>query len=423
MTSSTQTNTFHHVHVHSDSSILDGSGFPEEYVDLAIKHGMGYVAITDHGMAAAWPSLMDSCMKKGVRPVYGVELYMNDYHYLVPDFSKLSDEMKLMVKRNDHMLVFAENEKGFENLIKLVSKGWLEGYYRNPRVSWKDLSEHSEGLVITTGCLASPLNRRLSKDDPDGAKELLRKWHDVFQDRLYVEWQMIDIDQQDANNPILMNLAEDMGIETIVTNDTHYALESDAKMQAIQLLISSGGGTLQNPKGLQFDSKCHWFKSEDEMDYQWERKYRSVMDNRDDMYERSKLNTLKLCQRCGYVNPDRSPKLPEIPDADDELLRICYDALIKRGLSRNKIYRMRLQEELILISKKRFSSYFLIQREIIMAVRKEFKKDIGPGRGSAGGCLVAWLLGITQLDPVKHGTLFSRFLSPSRGGRQMCLHP
>jgi DNA polymerase-3 subunit alpha len=413
--------TFHQVHVHSDYSILDGTGFVEEYVDLAVENGMAYVAVTDHGMAGAWPSLMDTCEKRGVKPVYGVELYLNDYNKLVPEFSKLSDEMKAKVRRSDHMLVFAETQAGYANLIRLVSRAWESGYYYNPRVSWDELCELSDGLVATTGCLASPINRALAKESPGKVKELLREWDDVWKGKLWVEWQMIDVDDQDSNNPKLMRLAEDLGIPPIVTNDVHYAKPDHAYLQKVQLLVQSRGGTIKNPSGLVFDSTCHWYKNELEMDERWDAKYRDLMDCRDDFYERSKEETLRLCQRCGYVSPDRSSKLPVTEDAEERMAEECYSALPKLGID-DRAHRDRLKEELFLISKKGFSSYFLLQQEVIRGVRNAMKADIGPCRGSVGGCLSAHLMGITKIDPVKHDLLFSRFLSPSRGGRQMCLH-
>lgn len=413
--------TFHQVHVHTDYSILDGTGFVEEYVDLAIRNKMGYVCVSDHGMAGAWPALMDTCEKKGVRPVYGVELYLNDYNKLVPEFSKLSDDMKAKVRQSNHMLVFAETERGYSNLIRLVSKAWESGFYYNPRVSWEELCEHSEGLVCTTGCLASPINRLISRESPGKAKDLLKQWHEVWKGRMWVEWQMIDVPDQDANNPHLMYMAEELDIPPIITNDVHYALPEHAYLQKVQLLIQSQGGTVQNPRGLVFDSTCHWYKNEHDMDEMWDGKYRSLMGANDDFYMRSKRATLDLCQRCGFVTPDRSPKLPIVDNADEKMRSICYDALKKLGLD-TPVHRARVEEELYLISKKGFSSYFLLQRDIISkAVRKEMKSDVGPGRGSVGGCFTAFLMGITKLDSVRHGLLFSRFLSPSRGGCQMCL--
>jgi DNA polymerase III subunit alpha len=414
--------TYHNVHVHTDNSILDGVGFVEEYVKLAVQNRQGYVAVSDHGMAGAWPSLLDACEKSGIRPVFGVELYINDHHMLTPDFSNLSSEMQQKVRQNDHMLVFAENEKGYSNLIKLVSDSWETGFYHNPRVSWKQLSEHSDGLVATTGCLASPINRALSRESPEKAKDMLRKWNDVWQGRLWVEWQMIDIHDQDVNNPKLMYMAEDLGIPPLITNDVHYASHRDAELQKILLLIQSKGGTIDSPRGLQFDSDCHWYTSEYDMDLRWKAKYRNMMNSNDDFFNESKRQTLKLCQRCGYVNPDRSPKLPYVEGAEDKVREICEGSLKKLNIDNEK-YRDRLEQEMYVIGKKQFFSYFMIQRDVICeGVRKTMGGDIGPGRGSVGGSLMAYLMGITQLDPVKHNLLFGRFFSFSRGGCQMCMH-
>jgi len=415
--------TYHNIHVHTEYSILDGVGFCEEYAKLARAAKMGYVCITDHGMAAAWPSLIDSCDKHGLKPVFGVEVYVNDFHHLVPKFKELDDEMKVKVRKSDHMLLIAINEKGFENLIKLVSLAWEKGFYYKPRLTTQQIWEHSDGIIATSGCFSSPINQRLAREDAPGARQLVKEWADVFKDRFYIEWMMIHWAKQEENNRLLFDIVDDFGLPPVVTNDVHYAQREDAFVQKVQLLIQSKNGTLKYPKGLVFDSDMLWFTTEDQMDERWDHYRKMYGEHRDDLYAVSKRATLDICQRCGYIKIDRSQKLPEIEGGEKLLAVMCWEMMDDLGWRQNKVYCDRLEEELELIEQKGFSSYFLTQKDICDAVCDELGSPRSPGRGSVGGSLVAFLLKITQLDPIKHKTLFSRFLSPSRGGRQMILKP
>lgn len=454
---SRKSSTYHPVHTHSYYSVLDGVGSIDEYADVAAREGMGYLAVTDHHMAAAWPMLVEVCTARQLRPVFGVEVYVNDWHHLVPQFDTLSDDQKQAVRRNCHVLLFAENNKGFENLIHLVSDGWEHGFYYRPRVSFKQIAEHSEGLCATSGCLSSPVNRQLLQDKPEDARQLLREWAQVFGggQRYWVEWMMIGIQQQDANNVWLRRLAEEEGLEPIVTNDIHYQQPSDAVVQSVQLAVRSGtvsqiiGTRLAfgeqpefiasdlgvpmhevrriaqqadtdeeaDDKVFQIQTRSLWFATEGEMDERWDTAYKDTIDL--EFYERSKRQSLALCQRCGYVEPDRSPKLPTYPDADSLLRDLTYAGLRRRGLDKNPTYTARAEMELEMLMRKGYNSYLLIDLEMIQAARS-MGCPIGPGRGSVCGCLVAWAIGITEVDPIRHGTLFERFLSYSRGGRQLC---
>lgn len=447
---------FHHLHVHSDYSVLDGFGLIEEYAKFASENGMGYLAATDHGMAAAWPSLMDACLKHGIRPVYGSELYVNDYHHLVSDYSNSTDEMKMNIRRNNHLVVLSKTEVGMNNISSLVTTGWNGGYYHSPRVSKEQIKENSKDIVGLSACLAGPICRKIIdkckimgitfKDDQKDKDFFLSDdeiltiinqfkksktfmqdiidestwWADTFNGDFFLEWQMLNIDKQKVVNGIIHHLSELTGIKSVLTNDVHYLIESDAEIQNVQLLLNSKG-TISNPKGLQFSSTENWFTLQEDMDFRWKNNHSLFLNNDIDFYMASMENTHLVSKMCGYVFPDKTPKLPIIDNADEILKNMCYDGLRKRNLMSNTIYLERIEEELSLIRVKDFSSYFLIQREIIQYVKTDLKKPVGPGRGSVGGCLIAFLLGITQIDPVKHGLLFSRFLSPSRGGKQMKL--
>lgn len=408
--------TYHNVHVHTDLSLLDGVGFVSEYAEIASKANMQYLAVTDHGMAAAFPSLLEQAKKHKIKPVFGVEFYVNDLVHLYDQRTTLSPEKFEEFGKNYHLLAFAESLQGFENLIDLSTIGWTKGFYRKPRISFEQLAEKNEGIVITSACLASSLNQRLLENKIGEAKDIAKKWNEVFKDRFWLEWQMIGMEDQDVNNFKIFDLAEKLGLPTILTNDVHYALPEDAKTQEIILLLQSGSHTINDKKGFRFDSNQLWFTTEQEMDERYEKNYSDIPL---DIYERSKEATLDLCHRCGYVQPDCSPKLPSVEGDKDILMEECLRSLCNLGLDKNKQYIKRFKKEYELICKKGFASYFLIQKEIIEAARDELGSCVGPGRGSVGGSLIAFLLDITEIDPIKHDTLFDRFLSPSRGGRQM----
>lgn len=443
-----QVKKFHHIHVHSEFSVLDGFGTIEEYVAHAVKNGMGYLALTDHGVCGGWPKLLDLCEKNGIRPVFGSELYLNDYNHLIKSVSTLGEDMKIRVRKANHVILLAETETGFENIIKLSSMGWNGGMYYKPRVSRYQIAEHKDGIYVTSACLAGSIcymiddymkrnfqdiERRnfdashvkfvyksimQNKSFVEELENEARWWKDTFGSKFYIEWQMLNLFPQCVCNKFLYDLCKKLNIEPVVTNDVHYLKQEDAYLQSIQLLLSSKG-TFNNPYGLQFDSDEIWFTLEEDMDKRWEDFHRQIIGD-DEFYERSKENTLLISQACGYVYPDREPKLPVVENAGQILKEKCEKSLRLHGLD-NEEYRKRLDEELGLIRAKDFESYFLIQQEIIEYVKNELKEPVGPGRGSVGGCLVAYLLGITKIDPVKHNLLFSRFLSPSRGGKQMKL--
>jgi DNA polymerase-3 subunit alpha len=191
---------YHNVHCHTEYSVLDGVGRVEEYAQIALDCGMGYLCATDHGMAAAWPTLLAVCEEKGLRPVFGAEVYVNDWHHMVPKFKDLSDEEKVRVRKNNHMLLLAENQVGFENLIKLTTLGWEKGYYYKPRVSMEQIAQHAEGLVATSACLASPINQELLKGNPKAAQKIMREWASLFPGRYWIEWQMNGMEDQNRCN-------------------------------------------------------------------------------------------------------------------------------------------------------------------------------------------------------------------------------
>lgn len=411
---------FHHLHLHTDSSILDGFGTCDEYADIAVANGMRYLCVTDHGMMAAVPHLIESCAARGLEPVIGIEAYLNDYQHLVPRWKELDSDTQQAVRKSYHLLLIAMNQSGYQKLVRLSSEAWERGFYYRPRMNWKSIAElcSTGDVICTSGCFASEISEAVYAKTPAEAEDMVKKYLEVFAGRFYLEWMMIRFQGQEENNLKIIRLADKLGLPTVVTNDVHFAVESDSICQQAQLLINSKTGTFSDPAGLQYDSTDLWFCTERDLDARWRERYATAIPL--SVYEESKKRTLEVCERSASPDIDTSLKLPVLPNAEAEFVEIVWKNLKKRGLSEDPEYRARLEEEIATIVEKGFCSYFLIVKMLVDRA-KEVGACVGPGRGSAVGSLACYLLGITDVDPVKHGLLFWRFLSPTRGGKLMKL--
>ena len=393
--------------------MLDGASRLDELVAKAAADGMPALGITDHGNMYGVLDFYKACRAKEINPVIGVELYQADESRherpsrrgKVDDSGGSTDGGK---KLYYHLIALAENNTGYKNLIQLASRAYMEGYYFKPRVDWEVLSDHSEGVIATTGCLGGHVLQALLQGNERAALEKAARLQDIFgRDNLFIELQDHGIPEQIQTNPQLIQIARKINAPLIVTNDSHYTDQHDHDSHDALLCVQTG--TLKSdPDRFRFSGDQHYLKTAQEMRQQWA-ELPEACDN-----------TLWIAERCNVEIEFGKPQLPEfeIPEgfngSDDYLLHLTMEGAKKRwGSDLADEVTDRLVFELETIKNMGFSSYFLITWDMIRYAR-EVGIRVGPGRGSAAGCAVAYCLWITDLDPIKYDLLFERFLNPSR---------
>jgi DNA polymerase-3 subunit alpha len=429
---------FEHLHLHStEGSLLDGYGLIDEYASCAKHINQQYLALTDHGMMSGIPRQIYCCEKHNLNPIFGCEIYYNpkqpslkndeEMKVYLKDFSP---EEKLLMRKSYHMTLWAKNSIGYRNLVRLSSFGWLHGFYYKPRINLEQLTLHKEGIVVGSGCFNSPVGQVFSKEGEEAALSEIEKYHSLFGKDYYLEIMLLDFSKQKPYNQFLIKSSERLGIPLVISQDCHYCMKEDAKMQRTMLAVGSKhtiqelneAESLGKTDYFELQDTNLWMKSEEELNQKWEEDH--YVDY--DLFKEAKRNSVRICEQCKGVKLDRSVKLPRFPDEDDRLKDLVMDGVRKRGMPES--YWTRLREEFALVKEKEFSAYFIIQQMMTDAARKHCaemvgsgtgSEAVGPGRGSAAGFLMCYLLGITDVDPVKHDLLSSRFLSPARGGKQM----
>ena len=373
-------------HTHSEYSLLDGMSKVE---DIA-KKSSGISAITDHGNMFGMLKWQEAMKKEGKKAIFGFEAYAE---------AVLSGE-----KHGNHLILLAKNEVGKKNLFELTSRSF-HNFYRKPHVSLDDLQKYHEGIICTSACIASELASIIASDY-EGARKVLRWYKDIFGDDYYVEIQRHHIPEEEAAEPLLLKLAKEEGVKVVCANDSHYLNEADAKSHEVLLCVSSKK-TLKDPDHFSFNGDGYWFKTDAEM----------VKDFWD--LPETIANTLEIAEKCNLEIETGVYHLPVFPLPEGETSDEAYfDRLVDEGFAKrfskpDKTYLDRLSYEKGVIKKMGFCSYFLIVQDFINHAKSK-GISVGPGRGSAAGSLVAYCLGITELDPIKHGLLFERFLNPDR---------
>jgi DNA polymerase III subunit alpha len=384
---------FVHLHVHSEYSILDGACRIPALAGRAAELGMPAVTLTDHGSLAGAVELHREARKHGIKPIVGCEVYV-------------SDDRRRQEKGYAHLTVLAESDEGYANLIKLSSLGYLEGYYYKPRVDWELLERHAKGLVALSGCLSGRVSKALEESRPQDAAADLDRLVQIFgRDSTYVEIQNAGLEQQARINPQLAKLADATGLPLVATGDVHYLMHEDARAHEALLCIQSGD-SLKNPNRWRFETDQFYFKTPAEMAVDFA------------AYPDALRRTLEVAERCNVrIETDRLllPRFdtPDGRDAFDYLVELCEAGLARRYDNGTPELRERLQFELKTIREMGFADYFLIVWDFVHFA-KTHGIQVGPGRGSAAGSLAAYCLEITDVDPIRYGLLFERFLNPGR---------
>ena len=393
--------SFVHLHLHSQYSLLDGSIKFDELVERAESHSMPAVAVTDHGNLFGAYEFFEKAKAKGVKPIIGCELYVTPTLKL----EKPSDG------KNYHLTVLCMNERGYRNLSRLVTRGYFEGFYRRPRVDHEMLSEHNEGLIVLSGCMSSELSQAIFKKDLKEQIKIASTYKEIFGDRYYLEVQAIGLEEQRRVNRGLRKIGERLGIKLAATNDCHFLTREDYKSHDTLLCIQTGS-MVADQKRMRFQSDDFYVKTREEM----------ARDMKG--FENALEESVRISERCDFEFENDGYRFPEYVPPEgkslDEFIREISGKNLERILRKNEIpeeaheiYRQRLHSELDTICKMGFSAYFLVVSDFIFHAKKN-DIPVGPGRGSAAGSLVAYALGITAMDPIRHKLIFERFLNPER---------
>ena len=389
---------FCHLHTHTEYSLLDGEASIKKLVARVKELGMDSCAITDHGSMYGVVDFYREAKSQGIHPVIGCEVYMAPRSR----FDKVHD----IDNKTSHLILLAENQKGYKNLIKLVSAGYIDGFYYKPRIDFEMLKEHSEGIIALSACIAGEVPKALLRGDYDEAKKIALKYAEVLgKDNYFLEIQDHGLSEQKRIIPDMLRLSEETGIGLVATNDIHYLKKEDAKYQDVLMCIQMEK-KVDDPDRMKFETEEFYIKSPEEMTSLFEYVPQAIE------------NTEKIAKRCNVDFDFGTRHLPAyaVPDgknAFEYLRELCQSGLEKRYSPVSDELQKRLDYELGVIKSMGFVDYFLIVWDFI-----HFAKNngvmVGPGRGSAAGSIVAYSLGITTVDPIKYGLIFERFLNPER---------
>ena len=392
--------SFAHLHVHTEYSMLDGAARVDDLFAEAARMGMPALAMTDHGFLFGAVDFYQAGKRHGVKPILGVEAY------LAPG-SRFEKHRRDSAEPYTHLTLLAENQTGYHNLLRLVSQASIEGFFYKPRMDRELLSRHHEGLVATSGCLGGEACQRLLKGDRAGATKVLAEFRDLFgPDNYFVELMDHGLPEDKRVNPELVACARDLGIPLLGTNDLHYTRKADAVPHEVLLCIQTGA-VLADPKRFKFDAEEFYLKSPAEM--------RTLLAD----FPEACDNTLAVAERCDVELSFGGDHLPEFDVPEGHTLESWLREETMRGAARRygdplpRAAQERLDYELSVINDLGFAGYFLIVADLCRHAR-EHGIRVGPGRGSAAGSCVSYCMRITELDPIAYGLMFERFLNPER---------
>lgn len=390
---------FTHLHVHTEYSLLDGSNKIKEYVKKVKELGMNSAAITDHGVMFGVIDFYRAAKEEGIKPIIGCEVY-------VAPNSRFDKELTGGEERYHHLVLLAENNTGYANLMKIVSRGFTEGFYYKPRVDMEVLQEYHEGIIALSACLGGEVQRYIQKGLVDEAKKVALKYQNCFgEGNFFLELQDHGIPQQKTVNMTLLSMSQELLIPLVVTNDVHYTNKEDAKPHDILLCIQTAK-KVTDPDRMRYEGGQYYVKSEREMLQLFPYAMEAVE------------NTQKIADRCNVTIDFGITKLPVYPvpegyDSFSYLRKLCFEGLNRRYPNGEKMYEDRLEFELQTIKNMGYVDYFLIVWDFIHYAR-ENDIMVGPGRGSAAGSIASYCLEITDIDPIRYQLLFERFLNPER---------
>jgi len=393
--------SFVHLHNHTHYSLLDGACRIEDMMKLATEYKMPALAITDHGNMFGAIEFFKKAKASGIKPIIGVEAYVAPESRFEKTTQKGRDNAY-------HIVLLAKNQEGYRNLLKLVSAGFLEGFYYKPRIDKELLWKHHEGLIALTACLHGEVPRKMVKQGMDAARKSALEYKDIFGEDFYLEIQDHGIEEERIVRQGMLELSDDLGIPLVATNDIHYLKKEHADAHDILLCLQTGKD-YDDPTRMRYSTKELYFKSPEEMEKLFED------------YPGAIENTLKIVEMCDLEIPFGTLHLPvyEIPpdDAattlDDYLEKLAWEGLQKRYPQITPEIKQRFDHEISVIRQMGFSGYFLIVRDFTSHARKN-GIPVGPGRGSAAGSLVSYAIGITNIDPLRYNLIFERFLNPER---------
>jgi DNA polymerase-3 subunit alpha len=412
------------LHVHTHYSLFDGIATPQEYVDRALELGMPALAITDHGSLSGHREMYRAAKEKGIKPILGIEGYITEDRFDHRDKDERTGPLDLVY---NHIILLAKNKKGLENLNKLNEIAWTEGFFKKPRIDYEVLEKYKEGIIVSSACPSGVLAKAIEAGELAVAKKHIKWFKDVFGDDYYIE--MMPHTAAEINH-VLVQLADEFGVKMIATPDCHHSDPSQKEVQELKLILNTYSNKVQ--KDATYEKSKKHDNLMDRLDYLYgadrqmsfnkfdihllsHEEIKAAMEaqgiDRPDMYS----NTLEVADKIQDYNiKDHLNLLPvQYQDPDGELKSLALEGLKSRGLENNEEYLSRLDEELKVIKDKNFGPYFLVVRSMIAWAKKE-DIMVGPGRGSSAGSLLCYTLGITDIDPIKHGLLFFRFINPER---------
>ncbi len=407
-------NNFCHLHLHSTYSFTDGYGLPEQYIGRAVELGQPGIAVTDHGNISVHYKWYKTCNKAGIKPVLGCEFYI------------VEKNEEIRTRGYNHITVLVKNNIGYSNLTKLVTKAWTEQFYYKPRITFQQLFDNQEGLIVLSGCLSSPIMQLLKDNNIKEAEKMIERFNENIEE-FYIEVQPISFPEGKIAYERLVDLYQKKlkkkGYKWVASNDCHYVLKEHQKIQEVLLCIQSKD-TMDNPDHWKFDQDDFYLKSRKEM----EDSLKACFPNTD--FTDALDESLKILDKVDFEFPKADPIKFPIPDEEkvQKLRDMCEEGMIKRGLfydkhndtagfdwdqENEKMYRERLERELDIIVQKNFVDYFLVVADLVQWSKKQGIL-VGPARGSAAGSLACYALEITEVEPIRYDLIFERFIDLNR---------